>query len=55
MVGGWDYFITDLTESEFIQLCHESDIHFEINNEAFISEIQKKLESLQIPCRYQSG
>lgn len=48
IVGEWDFFIINLDESEIIQLCHESDVHFKSNNEEMLKEIQAKLTEISI-------
>lgn len=48
VAGEWDYFITNKDESETIQLCHESEIHFEIKSEPFCSEIIRILQGHSI-------
>ena len=47
IIGEWDYFLTNIKETETIQLCHESDIHFEIE-EDFTMALKEKLNGLQI-------
>lgn len=44
-IGEWDYFLSNLTENESIQLCHESDIHFEIQSISFKESIISILEN----------
>ena len=48
VVGDWDLFVCNLTESETMQLCHESDLHFEFINETAMNEIKLKLTEILI-------
>ncbi len=47
-IGEWDYFITDESETDIVQLCHESDIHFEVMNQEFSRIIESMLQKLNI-------
>lgn len=47
-LGEFDFFICNESESEFIHICHESDIHFDLN-EALSKTIGIALRSIGIP------
>jgi hypothetical protein len=48
IVGEWDFFILKCDNSEMIQLCHESDVHFQSQNLEMLKEIQAKLKEISI-------
>ena len=48
VVGGWDFFIRNEDKTEMIQLCHESDVHFQSENDKMLREIQAKLNEISI-------
>lgn len=48
IIGDWDFFILKYDKSEMIQLCHESDVHFQSQNVKMLKEIQAKLKEISI-------
>ena len=47
-VSEMDYWIKDLSETGSIQLCHESDVHFDLTDQLFREAIMHKLNELGI-------
>lgn len=47
VVGEWDFFLSNAAQTETIQICHESDLHFEANA-SLLEEIEKHLDEAEI-------